>query len=186
MLRKYPFIIGISVPLWLCSALAGPAIDKIAQREPEPFAGYSKACGYPILFENITTVSLARIDPRLGKIIVLDPLLTYPAQEAHRRFLIAHECAHHVLGHTSINGLRNRTKLKGVEDQELSADCWAAEALATTEHSADAGFMVDSFYRKGLYSPGSGYPSGVQRSTMIYHCLKSAQRRKASAERSDP
>lgn len=162
--------------------MAGPAADKIAQRVPEPFPGYSKTCGFPILYAQIRTVSLARIDARLGKLIVLDPLLTYPAQAAHRRFLIAHECAHHLFGHTAPDGLRQRARRKGVEDQELSADCWAAEALASEIYSGDARFVADLFYRQGLYSPGSGYPSGVQRSTVIYHCLKSALREPSDQE----
>jgi len=161
----------------LCTAAAaGPAEDKIAQRIPEPYSGYAKTCGYPILYTRIRTVSLARIDPRLGKIIVLDPVLTHPSQAGHQRFLIAHECAHHLLGHTAPAGLNRRAARGGVEDQELSADCWAAEALAGAKFPDDIRFVADMFYRQGLYSPGSGYPAGVQRSTVIYHCLKSALR----------
>ena len=159
------------------SAFASPAADKIAQRVGEPYPGYNKKCGFPILFRNITSISLARIDRRLGPIIVLDPLLTYPAQGAHRRFLIAHECAHHLLGHTKPRGLRDRAvRPKGVEDQELSADCWAAEALTDADLINEVRFIVDLFYRKGLHSPGGGYPSGIQRSTLLYHCLRTAQR----------
>ena len=158
-----------------CQATAGPASDKIAQREPEPFPGYAKACGYPILFHPVSSVSLARIDARLGKIIVLDPLLTFPPQAAHRRFLIAHECAHHRFDHATPTGLRERAANKGVENQELSADCWAAEALIVAD---EVRFIANAFYRKGLHSPGSGYPSGIQRSTLIYHCMKSAKRQK--------
>lgn len=185
MVRKFLFLVGIWASLGAVAAWAGPAADKISQRRPQPYSGYDKACGHPILSSKIDTVSLARIDARLGKVIVLDPLLKYPAQEAHRRFLIAHECAHHVLGHTTFTGLKQRAEIKGVENQELSADCWAAEALAATEFSGDARFMADAFYRKGLYSPGSGYPSGVQRSTIVYHCLQSALRRQSSGAGSD-
>ncbi len=181
-MKKFGFILGVFTALIASNVVAGPATDKIAQREPEPFAGYSKKCGFPILFANTNSISLARIDARLGKIIVLDPVLRYPGQDAHRRFLIAHECAHHLQGHTSVKGLQNRRKDKGVEDQELSADCWAAEALALTDYAANVKFIADAFYRKGLHSPGSGYPSGVQRSTMVYHCLQSARRQKAAKE----
>jgi len=186
MMYRFFLIVSLSLSVLASGAGAGPASDKIAQRLPEPFPNYSKICGYPILFANINSVSLARIDPRLGKIIVLDPLLTYPAQDAHRRYLIAHECAHHLLGHTTPKGLKNRAKRKGVEDQEMSADCWAAETLAVTRFTSEVVFMADAFYRKGLVSPGSGYPSGVQRSTMIYHCLKSAKRRQEAAEQATP
>jgi hypothetical protein len=166
--------------------LAGPAADKIAERVAEPYPGYNRHCGFPILFQPNNTISLARIDRRLGPIIVLDPVLTYPGQEAHRRFLIAHECAHHRFRHTSLHGLRERAlRPNGVEDQELSADCWAAETLTAADMDHDARFIVDMFYRKGLHSPGSGYPSGVQRSTMIYHCLRAAQRKRIASTRAE-
>ncbi len=171
------FKIAAMISTLLCSgAMAGPAEDKIAKRVPEPFPGYARLCGFPILYTRIRTVSLARIDARLGKLIVLDPILTRPVQAGHQRFLIAHECAHHLLGHTAPDGLQERAVEKGVTDQELSADCWAAEALAGSEYAEDARFVADMFFRQGLYSPGSGYPSGVQRSTMIFHCLKTALR----------
>jgi hypothetical protein len=183
------FWIGFSallLALTTNAANAGPAEDKIAQRISEPYPGYNKQCGFPILFQPVRSISLARIDRRLGPIIVLDPLLAYPGQEAHRRFLIAHECAHHRLKHTSLRGLRERIiRPNGVEDQELSADCWAAEALTAADMDGDARSIVDMFYRKGLHSPGSGYPSGVQRSTMIYHCLRSAQRRRIASKRAE-
>lgn len=114
--------------------------------------------------------------------ITLDPLLTYPSQHAHRRFMIAHECAHHKLEHTTLAGLIARRGDKGVEDQELSADCWASEALVKAGLYNDVRFVVDLFYRKGLHSPGAGYPSGVQRSTMMYHCLKTADRKIRAAK----
>lgn len=183
MLKKLLLLIGMA-PI-VSPAWAGPASDKIAQRQDEPFAGYAKTCGYPIIFAKTGTVSLARIDERLGKVIVLDFLLAYPGQEDHWRYMIAHECAHHVLGHTTPEGLRKRALEKGVEDQELSADCWAAEILVKAEAYETTRFMADSFYRLGLVSPGSGYPSGVQRSSVIYHCLKSAQRRQ-QIERQTP
>lgn len=180
MQRRCFSIVVMMSTLLSSGAMAGPAEDKIAQRVPEPYPGYAKMCGFPIVYTRIRTVSLARIDARLGKLIVLDPILTTPAQAGHQRFLIAHECAHHVLGHTAPDGLNERVSDKGVTDQELSADCWAAEALADPEYSEDARFVADMFFRQGLYSPGSGYPSGVQRSTVIFHCLKSALRSKAS------
>jgi len=182
MPNKFVFIFSALISFLPMESMAGPAADKVAQRNREPYAGYAKTCGFPILFARTHTVSLARIDARLGKIIVLDPVLNYPAQDRHRRYLIAHECAHHVLSHTTHSGLWKRMQEKGVEDQELSADCWAAEALVKAGLPEDVRFMADSFYRKGLFSPGSGYPSGVQRSTLVYHCLKSAQRRQAAID----
>lgn len=160
---------------------ASPSFDKIAQRMSTPFPGYIRHCGYPIVYKYNSHISYAKIDPRLGPIITLDPRLAHPSEAGHRRFLIAHECAHLRLTHTSKRGLRLRRRAGGVEDQELSADCWAAELLVAAGMANDVRVMVDRLYRKGLYSPGSGYPSGVQRSAVLYHCLKIA----ASGNNSD-
>jgi len=177
VLRHISFYISVLSFFLPVLSHAGPAADKIAERIEEPYRGYSKTCGYPIIFRRILSISLARIDKRLGPIIVLDPFLKHRSQGAHQRFLIAHECAHHLLGHTAPKGLRERaTQPKGVENQELSADCWAAETLVQAELFADVRFVTDVCFRRGLHPPGSGYPSGVQRSTMIYHCFNSAIR----------
>ena len=32
--------------------------------------------------------------------------------------------------------------------------------------------MADRFFKAGLYSPGGGYPAGVQRSTIVMHCAE--------------
>jgi hypothetical protein len=32
--------------------------------------------------------------------------------------------------------------------------------------------MMDRFFKSGLYSPGGGYPSGLQRSTIIRECAR--------------
>ena len=184
--------VTVLTPLILClfvnlsMANASPADDKIAQRVPEPFQGYIKACGYPIMFKDNAYVSTAEIQGRLGAVITLDPMLASPVEAAHRRFLIAHECGHHHLGHTTPKGLRARRRIGGVEDQELSADCFAAEMLISAGLANEARLMVDRFHRQGLYSPGSGYPSGVQRATLIFHCMRASMRTSASDGKTRP
>jgi len=180
-------ILSTLIALVSAPSAAGPPSDKIAQRFAEPYTGYNRDCGYPIIFARIATVSEARIDRRLGPVILLDPFLNYPGQARHRKFLIAHECAHHKLSHTTKKGLHDRfNRSKGVEDQELSADCRASEALVSAGLFADAVFVADLLYRKGLHSPGSGYPSGVQRSTLIYHCIQMARRKQRDKEVATP
>ena len=60
--------------------------------------------------------------------------------------------------------------LRVVTDQELSADCMAAEMLARHGRRGDAAIMVERFFRSGFYSPGAGYPSGLQRSLIVRQC----------------
>lgn len=171
-MRALTALLLAALPL---AAGAAPPADRLAERLPEPYPGYARECGYPILFKATRHVSFARIHPRHGPVIWLDPTLSLPHQRMHRLFLIAHECAHHRLGHTTPRGLKLRAGLNGVPDQELSADCWAAEALTRAGHERMARLIGDQMYRKGLYSPGARYPSGVQRSTMIVHCIDRAK-----------
>lgn len=82
-------------------------------------------------------------------------------------FVIAHECAHHVLGHTLPNGMWFRqTNHWATASQELGADCWAAR----TVHSQAALFAYRHFLQQGNSSGGPGYPTGYQRAENIRRC----------------
>ncbi len=151
---------------------------------PEPFSGYWESCGMPVRFSPTPHVSLAMRDANDQAIVILDPRLASETDWARRAFLAAHECAHHKLGHTSLQGLLARRSSSAVVlDQELSADCWAAELLGRLGHDAIVRTLSDHFYRRGLYSPGDGYPSGINRSTLIRICGAEGRRlRQSQAE----
>lgn len=137
----------------------------------EPFDGYNALCGYEIVFRPNLFLSTAEITDEGDPLIVLDPNLLEPRQKFHRLFLIAHECAHHRLEHTTQEGLKTRSMShNAVSDQELSADCWASEHLASVGYSKRLERIADEFYRRGFISPGQGYPAGIQRSNMIRLC----------------
>ena len=159
-----------------------------AQQVPgEPFPGYALECGYPIISAPTPNVSLAMVDASGKSLIVLDPRLETEVEQARRQFLIAHECAHHLMNHaTAKSRVKRSSSHQVIRDQELSADCKAAEMLARKGQERTIRIMADRFYKAGLYSPGGGYPAGIQRSTIILHCAKSgrAARRKAN-ERND-
>lgn len=143
--------------------------------DPEPFEGYAAQCGYPIIVERTVRLSQAHQDEDGNPVIILDPSLSEPRQGFHRRFLIAHECAHHRMEHTTRHGLAKRfTEQHGIRDQEMSADCWAAEVLTKAGMLPQITDIADQFWRRGFVSPGGGYPSGIQRSNMIRHCARLA------------
>lgn len=144
-----------------------------AQADDEPFLGYNELCGYPLITASTRTVAQAKIDQGGRPVIILDPILQEKSEQYRRVFLIAHECAHHRFGHSLKREQRKRSLLpKLVRDHELSADCWAAETLARAGNDRAVRVMEDRFFRAGLYSPGSGYPAGVQRASIIRECAR--------------
>lgn len=165
--RKATGLAGVILALVAGAARAG---------EPEPFEGYAALCGYPILSGPTRQLSSALAGPDGVEVIVLDPMLEAPRQRFHRLFLIAHECAHHRMDHTSAAGLRDRaTRRHAVRDHEMSADCWAAETLSGLGMRSELLALADQFFRRGFVSPGQGYPSGIQRANIIRHCLRSEE-----------
>ena len=141
-------------------------------------ADEGSACDAKLRYEPTPQISKAYIDHDGTRHIVLDPILKSPEQAVHRKFLIAHECAHHELKHTTREGLARRNSLhNAVRDQELSADCRASEQLFKHDLSDELLGLADEFWRRGFVSPGQGYPSGVQRSNIIRHCLDQASQK---------
>ncbi len=172
MIRTPKFRVAKCALVILFSLILGAhAVFSGELSEAEPFDGYNEACGYPILFTPTLAVSEAVID-RNGQLrIILDPLLAAGEERDRMQFLVAHECAHHAMGHAlpasrRARALSNRT----VRDQELSADCWAAELLARLGNERPVLVMTQRFHRSGLYSPGGGYPAGIQRASIINQC----------------
>lgn len=154
-------------------ALAGPPIPIVPMygTDAEPFETYDETCGYPILETPLPQLALAVRDTRGDPVIVLDPTLRTRGHEARRVFLIAHECGHHQLDHTTSSAVRIRAGDPDIVlDQELSADCWAAEELMRAGEEQVVRVMIEDFFRQGALSPGKGYPSGVQRSRLILQC----------------
>ncbi len=160
----------------LCIALILIAAPAGAQTyEGTTFAGYEDICGYDIRVETTPYLSKAQIEDGDRPVIVIDPKLLQSIQGFHRTFLIAHECAHHRMEHTTRGGLARRFTAKhGIRDQEMSADCWAAETLTRAGMLPPLLNIADQFFRRGFVSPGGGYPSGIQRSNVIRHCARIA------------
>lgn len=139
--------------------------------ELEVFGGFLQDCGFSIVFEKTHSKAEARILKTGEKIIILDPSFISQSNTVHRSFLAAHECSHHLLGHTSEIGLeQRRSHPNGVIDQELSADCMAGKILKRNGHIKTIDMIARLLFRTGPYSPGGGYPSGMRRAVTLRSC----------------
>ncbi len=160
-----------------------------ARADPsDTFPGYERECGFPIIYTVSLALSEAVIDARGRLLIVLDPSLTTQEEQDRMQFLLAHECAHHHMEHARYASRRARAlSTSVVRDQELSADCWAAELWARLGIERPILVMTQRFNRAGLYSPGGGYPAGIQRASIINQCaVKGRKLRLASQQATDP
>lgn len=168
------------IALILSAVVALPHGGALA--DEEPFPGYDESCGFEIVIRPTRSVSQAIVTFQGDALVILDPVLEERTESIRRIFLIAHECAHHVLGHTTGTALEQRGRsARIIRDHEMSADCWAAEYLTRVGVERPVQVMANRFHRAGLYSPGGGYPSGIQRSTIIRHCAERELQRRAEA-----
>ena len=137
-------------------------------RSQEVFAGYASFCGLPVIVGSDAQTASARTDQFGAKYIHIDPGAMANWTNS-RMFTLAHECAHHLLGHTSALGTRERY-LGGTARQELSADCWAARALRRVGYDFDIDRTFLIYAQQGHFT-AAGYPSGVERANNIAGCV---------------
>lgn len=132
------------------------------------FVGYDSFCGLPVVVGNDPQIATARTDQYGNKFIHIDPG-AMNNWTMSRMFTLAHECAHHLIGHTSQIGNLERFS-GGTAKQELEADCWAAQKLASIGFNGEINRAILDHAKTGHFS-GSGYPSGVQRANNILNCV---------------
>ena len=98
-------------------------------------------------------------------VIIIDP--SQFQSQLWLQFVVAHECAHHVIGHTLPSGMwfRNTTNW-ATAAQDLEADCWAARTVSPQA----AAFAAQHFARQGAQAGAPGYPTGFQRADNIARC----------------
>jgi hypothetical protein len=143
------------------------------------FAGYDQFCGVPVVVvPNSQSASAAR-DQFGNPIIYVDPGVM-ANWTMSRMFALAHECGHHTLGHTLPQGMWFRnTQSWATRQQELEADCWAAQQLVRIRDTQDLRQMIMQFASQGPVPQGP-YPSGMERASAAAQCaginLSSPQR----------
>ena len=140
------------------------------QAQPVLFAGYDEFCGVPVVVRPNSQVATAELDSFGRPVIHIDPG-AMANWTTSRVFVLAHECAHHRLGHITPGGLWARNTLFwATRTQELEADCWAARALASVGYRQDLERAYIDFAYQGGIPPGN-YPSGLERSQTVARCI---------------
>jgi hypothetical protein len=113
-------------------------------------------------------------DAAENPVIVIDAG-TLRHDRAYARFLMAHECCHHTLGHARLTSRRSaqlgpqpfyylRPKLK---DMELEADACAVRILKRMEEAEAIEVARDRMLEFGDQQTGAYYPTGVERAANI-------------------
>ena len=142
--------------------------------QPGMFAGYAQFCGVPIIVAPTPQRAVAWRDPRTGQpLIAVDPGVM-GNWTASRVFAIAHECGHHMRGHTMPQGRWWRhMDFWATRAQELDADCWAAATLAAHGYwyLADLERAARDFAMEGPFMQGN-YPSGRERAEVVARCAR--------------
>jgi hypothetical protein len=136
------------------------------------FTGYDSFCGLPVFTGSNPQFATAERDNQGNPIIHVDPSVLSNMSNS-RIFTLAHECAHHLLGHTTQLGHLERYS-GGTRKQELEADCWAAQKLSQFGQFSDLEFQTLKNLSDGHFA-GNGYPSGNERAHNIYACATGNQ-----------
>lgn len=115
-------------------------------------------------------IALASID-RDGPVIYIEPSHMSKAGAA-ARFFMAHEFAHHDLGHVLAQAMGDpRTHSKWLRrSMELAADCAAASTLTFQGDTQALEAAFDFFEAQGSQAADSAHPPGHKRAEMIRRC----------------
>lgn len=143
------------------------------------FAGYDSLCNLPVIVGSDPQLATARVDNSGNPYIHVDPAVM-SNWTTSRIFVLAHECAHHLLGHTTSLGKMQRFR-GGTKQQEMKADCWAAKVLLDAGYTADITRTILEWANKGHFS-ASGYPSGIERAKNISNCVARTYCREVQVE----
>jgi hypothetical protein len=129
------------------------------------------------LLPDLPEQAMSTIDSTDKPIIVVSAL-TLQQSRAYGRFLMAHECCHHTLGH--VNSLHRELGHLGpqpfyyiapaLKQMELDADCCAVKMLKGT-HELDAIEAArQTMVKFGTTQTGAYYPTGLERANNIGKC----------------
>ncbi len=167
-MRIGPSIVAALAVLVL--ALAAPASAQLSE------GGGVSPCGVPYEPSGATAIAQALIFPSSGgAVIIYNPAFINWAERRGLgapmfRYLLQHECGHHVLGH--ISALAAGVRVVGAIGRrlELQADCYAARRLAAAGdiRAFQAALMI--WNSMGDQETGPSHPKGFERSAMLSDC----------------
>lgn len=172
----------ISLSLVAALAIAGLALswgsaDARRMSMPETKNPYCDIKTYT--FRNLPQQAMSLRDSK-GRPIILVNTYTLADKPSYSRFLMAHECCHHSLGHV---GRFSRgagpvgpqpfyyiaPALKGME---LEADCCAIKILRSKNDADGIESAEGAMKRFGSVPTGAHYPTGTERAENIAACAQ--------------
>ncbi|MEM8539166.1 MAG: hypothetical protein AAGF56_15055 [Pseudomonadota bacterium] len=160
---------GLWGPAFLLLAMAAPA----AAQAPAQFEiiGSAPYCDATVV-QGTNPRGASASAPQGRGVILIDPdvLADLPYLMP---FVLAHECAHHVLGHTSPQGLLREGH--AFRQKELDADCWAANHLAKVGEGPVVEEQIALFRDQKSDAPGPRYPAWQTRIKRMLACLDGTQ-----------
>jgi Zn-dependent peptidase ImmA (M78 family) len=102
-----------------------------------------------------------------GPVIYYNPVALRQMTPGMRSFLVAHEYAHHYLGHLRF---LNTASAEQIKQMELQADCLAAQTLAQQGNVMALREMVELFARQGTTAADAVHPPGIARAQIVARC----------------
>jgi hypothetical protein len=113
-----------------------------------------------------------------GRPVIVVNATTMTDQPAYGRFLMAHECCHHTLGHVQLyhEGLGHLGPqpffyiAPALKQMELDADCCAAKLLKSRNETDAIEAAQQAMMSFGTDPTGAYYPTGVERADNIAKC----------------
>lgn len=144
-----------------------------------PTAVENPYCAVPTVTKpGVPEQARARLDAEGKPIILMDRGVF--KQPDYARFLMAHECCHHTLGH--LDRLQRQLAQVGskpfsaiagsVRTMELEADCCAAKILRQRSDQVSIDAAKRNMASFGGIPTGAYYPNGIERSYVISDCGK--------------
>ena len=115
-----------------------------------------------------------------GRPVIVINAGTLKDEPSYGRFLMAHECCHHSLGH--VNRYRDGRGAVGpqpfffiapaLKQMELDADCCAVRLLRERQEADDIEAARETMTRFGSTPTGAYYPTGTERADNIATCAQ--------------
>jgi hypothetical protein len=129
------------------------------------------------LLPELPEQAMSTMDSNEKPIIVVSALTMNQAR-AYGRFLMAHECCHHTLGH--VNTFHRELGHLGpqpffyiapaLKRMELEADCCAVKMLKQTHEPESIAAGRETMAKFGNEQTGAYYPTGTERAQNIDKC----------------
>jgi hypothetical protein len=156
----------------LAGAVLMAAAGFVAQVAPARAQGLNLLPGVPeIANDSLPDVALATVD-RSDPVIYYNPRLMNRYGPLLGEFFLAHEYGHLFHHHTRIRSpaASDNEYTAALRNQELEADCFAAERLGVRHREAIES-AIRFFTRLGPFRFDAVHPTGAQRASRLLECL---------------